>query len=136
MDGVRYSVAACRDVTSVVAGLTLDPSGPVHPVRGPVWGFLFAVSRRVKLRKLLGFLAILGLAVGLSGGMSPANPQVFTDVADLYGVADSGPGIGAAWLDYDDDGDLDILVSTNFFHTLFNNDGDRFADVAASVGLG
>ena len=78
------------------------------------------------------------LLVGVWGDAVRA--QVFTDVAGVYGVADTRSTSAAIWLDYDNDGDLDLLAATGA-HTdggpaLFRNDGDGFVDVAASVGLG
>lgn len=69
--------------------------------------------------------------------------NTFTDVAATLGVnqssAGSADGWGAAWGDYDLDGDLDLAVagwSTNDGNRLFrNNDGDSFTDVTDSVGL-
>ena len=55
--------------------------------------------------------------------------------------------LGASWADYDNDGDLDIYLSNNGFHSLdintsfpnklFSNDGHcKFTDVTTEVGLG
>ena len=66
------------------------------------------------------------------------NP-VFEEVAAQYGLADNRQASGAMWFDYDNDGDLDLLVSGNNsteLNRLFRNDGNQFVDVAASVGFG
>ena len=69
----------------------------------------------------------------------------FTDVASSVGinvthdgasVADMGLGTGAAWFDYDNDGDLDLYMTmrtgANF---LFQNNAGTFTDVAAAAGV-
>ncbi len=70
--------------------------------------------------------------------------NTFTDVALAAGVNQSsalGPdGWGAAWGDYDLDGDLDLAVAgwneTSDGNRLFRNDGDgTFTDVTISAGL-
>jgi len=65
---------------------------------------------------------------------------VFTDIgAGLTGVAAGGVGGGsAAWGDYDNDGDLDILISgsdgTNNFTKVYRNDGNGvFTDIGAPL---
>jgi hypothetical protein len=69
-------------------------------------------------------------------------PQ-FTDVAVQAGVNSSGPdtdGFGAAWGDYDLDGDLDLAVAgwnSAQNNRLFRNNADgTFTDVTTSAGLG
>jgi hypothetical protein len=69
--------------------------------------------------------------------------KTFTEMALLAGVAlsDDGKeqaGMGADFGDYDNDGDLDLVV-TNFsddYNTLYRNEGDgRFQDVSYRAGL-
>jgi hypothetical protein len=96
--------------------------------------------------------------------------RTFADVTDKAGVSGMGPGgkklwsVGAAWLDYDNDGDLDLFVanyldwspannrvcgvegkrlncSPTFYeglpNILYRNDGGgKFSDVSASTGIG
>ncbi len=88
----------------------------------------------------------------------------FEDVTDAYGVGADAWSSSAAFFDYDRDGDLDLFVvnyiywsvageltcssklqlsdycSPNSYNapapdTLYRNDGDRFTDVSAAVGL-
>jgi hypothetical protein len=61
----------------------------------------------------------------------------FTDVASEYGVNDSHQGRATVWFDYDNDGDLDLLltVSNGNYTILYRNDGDTFVDVAEEVNL-
>jgi hypothetical protein len=61
----------------------------------------------------------------------------FTDVADKAGVRNERYAKGAAWGDYDNDGDPDLYVS-NFGEDdrLYRNNGDgTFADVAGELGV-
>ena len=69
---------------------------------------------------------------------------VFTDVAVAAGVNDSTPsgidGYGAAWGDYDLDGDLDLAVAgwnSGSNNRVFRNNGDgTFDDLTETLGLG
>ena len=46
-----------------------------------------------------------------------------------------GVGTGAAWLDYDNDGDLDVYITMRQgANMLYRNDGGTFTEVAASAG--
>jgi hypothetical protein len=61
----------------------------------------------------------------------------FSDVAEKAGVRNGRYAKGAAWGDYDDDGDLDLYIS-NFGEEdrLYRNDGDgTFTDVARELGV-
>ena len=74
--------------------------------------------------------------------------ETFTDVTYLFDPADlEGYGFIAAWTDYDDDGDLDILVVNDCPFgpqgtKLFRNDGGtdplawNFTEVSAQLGAG
>ncbi len=59
--------------------------------------------------------------------VDPGNPfdteRVFTDIAPALSIGDTGNGRGAAWGDYDNDGDLDIYL-TNYGsgNRLFRNE--------------
>ena len=61
----------------------------------------------------------------------------FTDVAETAGVRNDRWGKGAAWGDYDNDGDPDLYVSNNCEpNRLYRNNGDgTFTDVAVSLGV-
>lgn len=60
----------------------------------------------------------------------------FTDVTEEAGVGIRSTGMGAAWGDYDGDGDLDLLVTSFGRNTLFRNDGDgSFTDATSQAGL-
>ena len=74
--------------------------------------------------------------------------QTFTDVTDVAGVRDGDWGWGATFLDYDNDGDLDLTMTNGVlfvetggaFHTdparLWQNDGfGSFTEVAAAEGV-
>jgi hypothetical protein len=61
----------------------------------------------------------------------------FTDVTADAGVArDSGAVRQLSWIDVDADGDLDLFVAfRDRPNAMFRNDGSKFADVAANLGL-
>lgn len=60
----------------------------------------------------------------------------FTDVTELAGVAGHGYDMGAAAADYDNDGDVDLLVAGVFRLTLYRNLGDgTFEDATSAAGL-
>jgi hypothetical protein len=61
----------------------------------------------------------------------------FTDVAQQAGVVDRGFTKGAAWGDYDDDGDEDLFLSNFGPDRLFRNRGDgTFEDATEEAGVG
>ena len=62
----------------------------------------------------------------------------FSDVAEDAGVDDpQSRGNGAAWGDYDNDGDLDLFVASYGKSKLFRNDGNgSFSDVTRLAGVG
>jgi hypothetical protein len=60
----------------------------------------------------------------------------FTDVAEEAGVALRAWSAGTYFVDYDNDGDKDLLVTTWGPNVLYRNDGDgTFTDVTARVGV-
>ena len=60
----------------------------------------------------------------------------FTDVTARSGLGLQAYGMGAAVADYDNDADLDLLVTTFGAEHLFRNNGDgTFADVTAEAGV-
>ncbi|MDE0127464.1 MAG: CRTAC1 family protein [Bryobacterales bacterium] len=60
----------------------------------------------------------------------------FTDVTEEAGVSGHGYDMGAAAADYDNDGDVDLLVAGVFRLTLFRNLGDgTFEDATETAGL-
>ena len=75
--------------------------------------------------------------------------RTFTDVTDMAGVRDGGWGWGAIFLDYDNDGDLDLAMTNGMISPseyavpfyddpmkLWRNDGDgTFTEVAQEEGL-
>src|SRR5262245_27454084 len=60
----------------------------------------------------------------------------FTDVTEAAGLVFHGCGMGAAWGDYDGDGDLDLVVTRFGTSLLYRNDGGVFKDVSAASGVG
>lgn len=63
--------------------------------------------------------------------------DTFEDVTAATGVADPGGfGMGATFVDYDADGDLDLYVTNRGPNRLYRNRGDgTFIDVAAQAGV-
>jgi tetratricopeptide (TPR) repeat protein len=60
----------------------------------------------------------------------------FTEVAEPAGVDHRGMGMAAAWADYDNDGHLDLFVSTYGDNVLYRNRGDgTFEDVSRAAGI-
>jgi hypothetical protein len=60
----------------------------------------------------------------------------FTDVTSHAGVGLRAYGMGTAVADYDNDGDMDLFVTSFGSDTLFRNNGDgTFADVTAAAGV-
>jgi hypothetical protein len=60
----------------------------------------------------------------------------FTDVTEQAGVGGSEYSIGCAAADYDNDGNVDLLVLNYGRNELFHNDGNgRFTEVGAKAGL-
>ena len=73
------------------------------------------------------------LQVAADGSRSPR----FIDVTARAGLTWRGYGMGAAVADYDDDGDLDLLVTSFGPEALFRNNGDgTFTDVTQQAGVG
>ena len=61
----------------------------------------------------------------------------FVQLPDDQAPADPRPTVGACWFDFDRDGDLDLFTANQAGATdgLWRNDGGRFTDVAAQLGL-
>ncbi|MFK8030623.1 MAG: CRTAC1 family protein [Gammaproteobacteria bacterium] len=68
----------------------------------------------------------------------------FSDKAEEWNLASPHRGVGVATGDYDNDGDLDIYVTSFGFmnqnaghgkHMLFRNEGDHFVNVATAAGV-
>jgi enediyne biosynthesis protein E4 len=68
----------------------------------------------------------------------------FTNVARSLGLNSPGYGFQGAWSDYDQDGDVDLLLTHDRGHMaplflgnkLYRNDGGVFTDVSSSTGFG
>ena len=70
--------------------------------------------------------------------IDPANPPLlaFEDMAPQLGIHHRNGNGTCAWGDIDGDGDLDLIVAgSGVFLRVYRNDGDRFTDVTAEVGL-
>ena len=72
----------------------------------------------------------------LSAGAGGRRTLRFTDVTSRAGIAWRGYGMGAAVADYDNDGDLDLFLTSFGPDALYRNNGDgTFADVTAAAGV-
>ena len=61
----------------------------------------------------------------------------FTSVAPGLGLDVTGVTRQVSWIDYDNDGDLDLFIAfRDRRNRLFRNDGDRFTDVTVESGIG
>ena len=59
----------------------------------------------------------------------------FAEVPGAAGLADKGYGHGCAMGDYDNDGDVDVLVTNYGPNTLYRNDGGKFVEVTEGSGI-
>ena len=61
----------------------------------------------------------------------------FTDVTAAVGLTRDSAGVRQfSWIDVDDDNDLDLFVALRDRpNAMYRNDGGRFTDIAASIGL-
>jgi enediyne biosynthesis protein E4 len=61
----------------------------------------------------------------------------FTDVTDKTGIDFRGWGMSVSWADYDNDGNVDLLVTAYGHNVLYHNTGDgTFTDRSAGSGIG
>jgi penicillin G amidase len=83
------------------------------------------------------------LYVGFAAGASIPNrlyrnngDGTFTDIAREVGVAVAGESRQMAWIDFDNDGQIDLFVAfRDRPNMLFRNDRGRFTDVAPAMGV-
>jgi penicillin G amidase len=83
------------------------------------------------------------LYVGFAGGVpnklyrNEGNGRHFTDVAPALAFRLVGVSRQTSWIDYDNDGDLDLFVAfRDQPNRLFRNDTGRFTDVTVESGVG
>ena len=93
---------------------------------------------------LFSILLLCGIALYLPSApaLAPHGVTNFTEVSEEAGIADKEHGYSAAFVDYDNDGDMDIHVSNWGWHfldkpnKLYRNNGDgTFTDVAEEAGI-
>ena len=79
----------------------------------------------------------IGFAAGAPNKLYRNDGGRFTNVAHALGVDVTGITRQVSFVDYDNDGDLDLFVAFRERpNHLFRNDGGRFVDVTASSGIG
>jgi len=80
------------------------------------------------LKCLAGSAAGLVAAALLTGGAVHAQPSFFEEATAAYGVNASGNCGDVVWYDWDNDGDLDLLLAVRFGSEsfIFQNDGGHF----------
>ena len=72
----------------------------------------------------------------LTVGAADRRTLQFTDVTDRAGITLASYGMGTAVGDYDNDGDLDLFVTSFGADTLYRNNGDgTFTDVTKAAGV-
>ncbi len=86
--------------------------------------------KRCSYRRITSHFIIL-LAVGLSLS-SPAWAQ-FTEVIAITDSLTAVTYSSAAWGDYDNDGDLDILLTGSYVAIIYRNDDNTFVDIEAGL---
>lgn len=101
------------------------------------------LQRAWAYQTLLAAVLILFISSSVSAGKSYNHQSItFEDVSTLLGPytrSASGGGLGGiAWLDYDQDGNLDLYLTNGVFASngLFRNNGDgTFTDVSVEAGV-
>jgi hypothetical protein len=81
----------------------------------------------------------IGFAANVAGKLyrNDGDGRHFTDVAPALGLRLTGVSRQASWIDYDNDGDLDLFAAfRDQPNRLLRNDGGRFADVTVESGIG
>ncbi|HEX9636891.1 MAG TPA: VCBS repeat-containing protein, partial [Acidobacteriota bacterium] len=66
---------------------------------------------------------------------SAGGPLRFAEVGARWGLTWSGRTFGAAWADWDGDGDHDLAISAWPRPLLYRNDGSAFTEVGADYGI-
>src|SRR5438094_4885449 len=116
--------------TEIAADLGL---ADLTDTRAAAWGDFDADGR---LELYVGFTRRSGAANKLYRyGVDGANDR-FTDVAHDLGVDVKGETRQVSWIDFDNDGRVDLFVAfRDAPNMLFHNEGSRFVDVARDMGV-
>ena len=142
-----------RDITSNFEGLTSDQwygSVTLVDINGDRWLDIYFTSTTdpdsTRCRNRLW----------VCQGTDENGAPYYVEMAEEYGVADMGQSTGAAFFDYDNDGDLDLYILNNTINTrmntsiseriitgkavnndrLYRNNGDgTFTDVTIQAGI-
>jgi hypothetical protein len=86
---------------------------------------------------LKNFILLLIISSFIFISKSSVSQITFTDIAPANGLNDPGNGQGATFIDFDNDGYLDIFLDNNGNQNKLwkNNGGTSFTDVTAQYGL-
>ncbi len=121
---VEHRVASSGPWTATVIGA---PGTTTSTIGGLANGVAYEV--RVAARNAAG--------IGPWSAAAVASPAMFTEAADLAGLAQTGDTWTSATGDFDNDGDDDLYVGVYGANALHRNNGDgTFTDVTAAAGVG
>ena len=94
---------------------------------------------KTKSKNMFPFFLSILIATGLLTSTTLADTPYFQNVAPSTGVANTGSGNGAVWIDYDNDGDLDLYFvndpgSGGFYRNNLRETGNaNFTSVSVGV---
>ncbi len=153
-EGASVSVSIDAEIGYLIDfNLTLDADGyaEVLPFRVPMAAQVFTdIAPALGLSPVGGSITVAFADFDLDGdvdfyraawsndhGMYRNDDSTVVNVTEEWGLPMAGQGQGAAWGDYDNDGDPDLLHGTVDGLALFRNDGDGngLADVTAEAGI-
>lgn len=114
--------------TEVAAALGL---ADLADTRAAAWGDFNGDGQ---LDLYVGFTRRAGVANKLY--RNDGDGKRFTEVGQTVGVASVGETRQSSWIDYDNDGRVDLFVAfRDAPNALFHNEGDRFVNVAREMGV-
>src|SRR5262245_16546708 len=88
--------------------------------------------RTRRLRAAIPAAVLISLTLGGAGTDRQSEPPMSAVQAALFDLPNS---LSNAWADFDNDGDLDLAVSSSTGLRLYRNDASGFVRVGESLGL-